>query len=133
QACFVCGESGAAITCCQTGCDRSFHLPCAAEGHCITQYLPHYRSFCSEHSPKQVVEVTPEEKDTCIICMEPVEDRKSYVTMVCPVCRHAWFHRGCIQGQATCAGFSCFQCPHCRDNEIFVLEMLIMGIQIPIR
>ncbi|NWI35101.1 PHF7 protein, partial [Sula dactylatra] len=23
--CFVCGESGAAITCQETGCDRSFH------------------------------------------------------------------------------------------------------------
>ena len=34
---------------------------------------------------------------TCIICMEPVEDRTSYSTMVCPFCKHAWFHRGCIQ------------------------------------
>uniref|UniRef100_A0A663N2J2 PHD-type domain-containing protein n=1 Tax=Athene cunicularia TaxID=194338 RepID=A0A663N2J2_ATHCN len=40
--CFVCGESGAAITCCREGCDRSFHLPCAMEGECVTQYfLPH--------------------------------------------------------------------------------------------
>ncbi|CAM9105238.1 unnamed protein product [Bubo scandiacus] len=41
--CFVCGESGAAITCCQEGCDRSFHLPCAMEGECITQYVPPHR------------------------------------------------------------------------------------------
>ncbi|NXE17357.1 PHF7 protein, partial [Lophotis ruficrista] len=27
--CFVCGESGATITCSQRGCKRRFHLPCA--------------------------------------------------------------------------------------------------------
>ncbi|NXF32961.1 PHF7 protein, partial [Nyctibius bracteatus] len=40
--CFVCGKSGATITCRETGCDRSFHLPCAVEGECITQFLPPY-------------------------------------------------------------------------------------------
>ena len=34
---------------------------------------------------------------TCIICMEPVGDSRSYSTMVCPSCQHAWFHRACIQ------------------------------------
>ena len=29
--------------------------------------------------------------------MEPVEDKKSYLTLVCPACKHAWFHRACIQ------------------------------------
>uniref|UniRef100_A0A8C0EYZ9 PHD-type domain-containing protein n=1 Tax=Bubo bubo TaxID=30461 RepID=A0A8C0EYZ9_BUBBB len=45
--CFVCGESGAAITCCWEGCDRSFHLPCAMEGECITQYFAPHRQRCS--------------------------------------------------------------------------------------
>ncbi|NXF56539.1 PHF7 protein, partial [Oceanites oceanicus] len=40
--CVVCGESGATITCRQTGCDRSFHLPCAAEGGCVTQFIFHF-------------------------------------------------------------------------------------------
>ncbi|KAK1195674.1 PHF7 protein, partial [Pygoscelis papua] len=40
--CFVCGESGAAITCQKTGCDRSFHLPCAVEGGCNTQFFFQY-------------------------------------------------------------------------------------------
>lgn len=38
-----------------------------------------------------------------------------------------------LQGQAVCAGISCFQCPLCRDKDLFLAEMLIMGIQIPIR
>ncbi|NXW53123.1 PHF7 protein, partial [Eurystomus gularis] len=54
--CFVCGKSGAAITCWQTGCDRSFHLPCAAKGRCVTQYISPYRSFCCEHCPEQAVD-----------------------------------------------------------------------------
>ena len=54
-------------------------------------------SFCQKHSPKQAAEVTPEQNTNCIICMEPVEDKKSYSTLVCPACKHAWFHRACIQ------------------------------------
>ncbi|KAM9276674.1 PHD finger protein 7-like [Morus bassanus] len=131
--CFVCGESGAAITCHETGCDRSFHLPCAVEGGCVTQILHQYRSFCWEHRPEQAVDAAPEENTTCLICLDPVGDRKSYHAMVCPACKHAWFHRGCIQGQAACAGISCFQCPLCKDKELFLLEMLTMGIRIPFR
>ncbi|NXP53547.1 PHF7 protein, partial [Heliornis fulica] len=54
--CFICGQSGAAITCRERGCHRSFHLPCAVEGECVTQYFGLYRSFCWEHRPKQNVE-----------------------------------------------------------------------------
>ncbi|XP_050760857.1 PHD finger protein 7-like [Gymnogyps californianus] len=131
--CFVCGESGAAITCRETGCDRSFHLPCAVEGGCVTQFLYQYRSFCWEHRPEQAVEAAPEENTTCLICLDLVGDRKSYGTMVCPACKHAWFHRGCIQGQAVRAGISCFQCPLCRDRDAFLPEMLTVGIRIPFR
>ncbi|OXB51680.1 UNVERIFIED_CONTAM: hypothetical protein H355_000319, partial [Colinus virginianus] len=41
--CIVCGKTGASITCAETGCDRSFHLPCASEGECVTQYIHEYR------------------------------------------------------------------------------------------
>ncbi|NWU89227.1 PHF7 protein, partial [Upupa epops] len=56
QKCFVCRQSGAANTSSEMGCNRSFHLPCAREGGCITQHLPHYRSFCCLHRPDQAVE-----------------------------------------------------------------------------
>ncbi|XP_049682986.1 PHD finger protein 7-like [Accipiter gentilis] len=131
--CFVCGESGATISCRETGCNRSFHLPCAVEGGCVTQFFGLYRAFCWEHRPEQAVEAVPEENTTCLICLDLVEERKSYGTMVCPACKHAWFHRGCIQGQALCAGRFCFQCPLCRDKEHFLSEMLTMGIRIPLR
>ncbi|NXW45612.1 G2E3 ligase, partial [Nyctiprogne leucopyga] len=133
QRCFVCGERGATITCWQTGCDRSFHLPCAVEGECVTNFFPPYSCFCWEHRPQQAVEAVPEENTTCLICLDPVGDSKSYSTMVCPACKHAWFHRGCIQGQAVRAGIACFQCPLCRDRKVFLTEMLTMGIRIPLR
>ncbi|KFP10682.1 PHD finger protein 7, partial [Egretta garzetta] len=131
--CFVCGESGATITCRETGCNRSFHLPCATEGECVTQFFGLYRSFCWQHRPEQAVEAAPEENTTCLICLDPVEDRKSYSTMVCPACKHAWFHRGCMQKQAVHAGFLGFCCPHCQNEYRFLMEMLTMGIRIPRR
>ncbi|KAM9276704.1 PHD finger protein 7-like [Morus bassanus] len=131
--CFVCGESGAAITCRETGCDRSFHLPCAVEGGCVTQFFGLYRSFCWEHRPEQAVDAAPEENTTCLICLDPVGDRKSYHAMVCPACKHAWFHRGCIQVQASHTGFFSFCCPHCQNEYRFLMEMLNMGIRIPRR
>ncbi|NWI88358.1 G2E3 ligase, partial [Pitta sordida] len=131
--CFVCGHTGATITCCDTDCDRSFHLPCAKEGGCVTQFLPPYRAFCPAHSPHQAVEATPEPGTHCLICTEPVEERKTYSTMVCPACKRAWFHRDCIQGQALAAGILAFQCPLCRDTLAFVLDMFVMGIRIPFR
>ncbi|NXH22225.1 G2E3 ligase, partial [Bucco capensis] len=133
QECFVCHQRGATITCQETTCYRSFHLLCATEGRCVTQYFGLYRSFCSDHRPEQAAQVVPEMGTECFICMEPVEDQKTYSTMVCPVCEHAWFHRDCIQGHALCAGSSCFRCPLCRDKDAFQAEMLIMGIRIPKR
>ncbi|XP_074007803.1 E3 ubiquitin-protein ligase PHF7-like [Numenius arquata] len=129
--CFVCGESGATVTCRETGCERTFHLPCAMEGGCITQYFGCYRSFCWEHRPEQAVEAAPEENTVCLICLDPVGDTKSYSTMVCPVCKDAWFHRGCIQAHAFHLGYFSFCCPLCQNEYQYRKEMLTMGIRIP--
>ncbi|NXO01094.1 PHF7 protein, partial [Rhinopomastus cyanomelas] len=133
QECFVCRKSGAAITCSEMGCNRSFHLPCASEGGCVTQHLPHYRSFCYLHRPEQAVEAAPEANTKCTLCFTPVEEKLSYCTMVCPVCKYACFHRDCIQELALFSGSSCFQCPRCQDNQQFVFKMMIQGIQVPLR
>ncbi|XP_032297863.1 PHD finger protein 7-like, partial [Coturnix japonica] len=131
--CFVCGRSGATVICAEPGCERSFHLPCAPEGQCVTQFFGALRSFCREHSPQQAVQAAPAPDTTCVICMEPVGDSRSYTTMVCPACQHAWFHRACIQEQALRAGIYCFRCPACRNKECFLRDMLSVGIRIPFR
>ncbi|NXD03703.1 PHF7 protein, partial [Certhia familiaris] len=131
--CYVCGQSGATIMCREEDCDRWFHLPCAKEGGCVTHYIPHYSSYCHQHRPEQDVQVTPEPGTQCLICMELVDDRKTFRTMVCPACKRAWFHRDCIQGQAMCAGILCLQCPLCRDMKEFLSQMFILGIRVPFR
>ncbi|XP_074707157.1 G2/M phase-specific E3 ubiquitin-protein ligase-like [Strix uralensis] len=132
KCCFVCHEMGAAITCSERDCNRSFHLPCASEGECVTQFFGMYRSFCWKHRPEQAVQATPEQNTTCLICLDLVEDKMSYSAMVCPACRHAWFHRRCIQTQALHTGTS-FCCLLCRNKDQFVMEMLTMGIRISTR
>ncbi|XP_042750159.1 PHD finger protein 7-like [Lagopus leucura] len=131
--CFVCGERGAAITCAESDCERSFHLPCAVEGECVTQFFGMHSSYCCKHRPRQAVQEDPEHDINCLICLEPVGDSTAYHRLVCPACKHAWFHRDCIQLQAFTVGAVGFQCPVCRDEDLFHLEMSTMGIQIPAR
>ncbi|XP_048787990.1 PHD finger protein 7-like [Lagopus muta] len=131
--CFVCGGRGAAISCAETGCERSFHLPCAEDGQCVMQYFGQYRSFCWEHRPQQAAEAAPAQNTICIICLEPVGDSASYRTMLCPVCKQAWFHRGCIRRHAILAATARFYCPVCGERGRFQSQMTRLGIQIPIR
>ncbi|XP_067145827.1 PHD finger protein 7-like [Apteryx mantelli] len=160
--CYVCGERGATVTCRQKGCKRSFHFPCGREDGCVSQFSGQYRSFCREHRPEQSVQAQQDGETSCLICLEPVEEKLSYHTMVCPACLRACFHRGCIQvggpscapsawqvpagssvpltlvvtllqQQALRAGLFSFQCPQCKDSEKFLLEMSSMGIRVPLR
>ncbi|XP_040525229.1 PHD finger protein 7-like isoform X1 [Gallus gallus] len=131
--CCVCGERGAAITCAESGCERSFHLPCAKDGQCVTQFFGWQRSFCWEHRPRQTAVTAPARGTTCVLCRQTVGNVASYHTLVCPVCKHAWFHRACVQQQALNEGIACFRCPACQDNTLFCIEMSILGIRIPDR
>ncbi|XP_064287613.1 PHD finger protein 7-like isoform X2 [Passer domesticus] len=129
QSCFICCKMGATITCCETGCNRTFHLPCAPHGQCVTQYFGAYRSFCWEHRPQQALRPCPSQDNTCTICLDTVEDNISYKTLGCPACQDARFHRHCIQRLALHAGIG-FRCPRCLNQEPFMTEMLIVGIRL---
>ncbi|OXB52055.1 hypothetical protein ASZ78_011561, partial [Callipepla squamata] len=133
QQCFVCGEMGAAIHCAQGGCTRSFHLHCATEGECITQFFGEHRSFCAEHRPQQANVAAPADDTECLICLDDMDSSTSYHTLVCPACTHAWFHRACIQRCALSAGSTAFRCPSCQNSSEFCSEMATLGIQIPER
>ncbi|NWV53629.1 G2E3 ligase, partial [Daphoenositta chrysoptera] len=129
KSCFVCNKMGASITCSETGCDRTFHLPCAPNGQCVTQYCGTYRSFCWEHRPHQTVQPRPSHDNICSICLDTVENKVTYKTMACPACQDARFHRHCIQRLALHAGIA-FRCPCCLNQEPFTKEMLTMGIRL---
>ncbi|XP_032533065.1 PHD finger protein 7-like [Chiroxiphia lanceolata] len=133
QNCCICGQRGATIPCWARHCNLSFHLPCAKQGGCVTQFVAPYRAFCPAHSPQQAVEATPEPGTQCLICLEPVEDRNTFNTLVCPACRTAWFHRDCIQRLALHDGLLSFRCPVCRNCGRFLRDIANMGIRIPFR
>ncbi|KFQ98365.1 PHD finger protein 7, partial [Opisthocomus hoazin] len=104
--CFVCGESGATIACRDTHCHRSFHLPCAVEGGCVTQFLFQFRSRSLVLGAQRALSST----------------RASLLLLLF-----------LLQGQAVRNGICSFQCPLCRDRDAFLTEMLVMGIRVPFR
>uniref|UniRef100_A0A8C4Y872 PHD finger protein 7 n=1 Tax=Gopherus evgoodei TaxID=1825980 RepID=A0A8C4Y872_9SAUR len=134
QTCCVCGCKGASIACQGRKCTKNFHFPCGSEKGCIYQFFGEFKSFCWKHRPVQRVRRRQQQAETiCIVCLESMPGKPSYSAMVCPACKHAWFHRDCIQGHALRAALYHFRCPRCRDMGTFQREMFRMGIKIPDR
>uniref|UniRef100_A0A452HL14 PHD finger protein 7 n=1 Tax=Gopherus agassizii TaxID=38772 RepID=A0A452HL14_9SAUR len=132
--CCVCGCKGASIACQGRKCTKNFHFPCGSEKGCIYQFFGEFKSFCWKHRPVQRVRRRQQQAETiCIVCLESMPGKPSYSAMVCPACKHAWFHRDCIQGHALRAALYHFRCPRCRDMGTFQREMFRMGIKIPDR
>uniref|UniRef100_A0A8C0GCN1 PHD finger protein 7 n=1 Tax=Chelonoidis abingdonii TaxID=106734 RepID=A0A8C0GCN1_CHEAB len=134
KTCCVCGCKGASIACQGRKCTKNFHFPCGSERGCIYQFFGEFKSFCWKHRPVQRVRRRQQQAETiCVVCLESMPGKPSYSAMVCPACKHAWFHRGCIQGHALRAALYHFRCPRCRDMGTFQREMFRMGIKIPDR
>ncbi|KAM7095819.1 uncharacterized protein J5F26_010205 [Ciconia maguari] len=81
----------------------------------LQEKIKERESFSWEHRPEQAVEAAPEQNTTCLICLDLVGDRKSYSTMVCPACKHAWFHRGLSERHSRCDASECL-CPGGREQ-----------------
>uniref|UniRef100_A0A8C8VLF4 G2/M phase-specific E3 ubiquitin-protein ligase n=1 Tax=Pelusios castaneus TaxID=367368 RepID=A0A8C8VLF4_9SAUR len=132
--CCVCGCKGASTSCQGRKCTKTFHFPCGAERGCIYHFFGEFKSFCWKHRPVQRVGRRRQQGETiCVICLESMVGKPSYGALVCPACKHSWFHRACIQGHALRAALYHFRCPRCRDMETFQREMFRMGIKIPDR
>jgi len=130
--CFKCRGMGATVGCCNTNCQRTYHLPCGKEAQMLNQYFGNFTSLCASHRPVQKV---PEQarscQSICIICHEEVVAKPSNDILWAPCCKkHSWFHRGCIQRLALSAGYF-LKCPICSDNKLFIKEMKEMGIFVP--
>ncbi|XP_040543092.1 PHD finger protein 7-like isoform X1 [Gallus gallus] len=133
KVCCVCRRRGASVRCHRRRCSRTFHYPCGRERGCVSQFFGEYRSFCWQHRPTQQVQPLRQQHPQCAICLEAVEGRPSYNTLICPSCTSAHFHRHCIQGQALRAALHHFRCPLCQDMQTFQAEMFRLGIKIPDR
>ncbi|XP_071611596.1 splicing factor, arginine/serine-rich 19-like [Heliangelus exortis] len=189
--CFVCSESGASITCRESGCDRSFHLPCAMEGECITQFFPPFRYLCSlapllpcsqeeepstahlpslSSFPQVLLPGAPPRAGSgggprgqhqlphlhgargrqtllqhhgvpsmqkCLVPQELHPGRSHSLTWAAQQSLSS--SRASLrllllllQENAIHAGIMSFMCPACRERDVFVVEMLVMGILVPL-
>lgn len=133
--CMLCKQKGAAIGCNLTSCRRKFHLPCGIKLHCLFQFQGNFPSFCAEHRPVQLEARgrADSEPQTCVLCLEVIDDLSSFDALCSASCCDTFFHRSCIQQQALHSGLFFFRCPICNNNEKFQAEMLRMGIHIPER
>ncbi|XP_013404592.1 uncharacterized protein LOC106169620 [Lingula anatina] len=135
--CCFCKEKGATIGCVVRCCRQVFHFGCGRDNGVLNQFFGTYSSYCEEHRPRQTVPTSDRlafhgtAKAVCAICMCAVEARASNETLRAPCCKNAWFHRSCIQRQATCSGVYFFKCPLCNNKDYFQHEMLEFGIYIP--
>ncbi|XP_067166034.1 PHD finger protein 7-like [Apteryx mantelli] len=133
KTCCICRRRGASVACQGRRCPRNFHFPCGGERGCVSQFFGEFKSFCWQHRPVQRVRAPQRGRTPCLICQEAVVAQPRFGILGCPACRSAWFHRGCIQGQALRSASHHFRCPLCQDVETFQAEMFRLGIKIPDR
>ncbi|XP_068766670.1 PHD finger protein 7-like [Struthio camelus] len=100
KTCCICRRRGASVACRGRRCPRNFHFPCGGERGCVSQFFGEFKSFCWQHRPVQRAQAPQRGQTPCLICQEAVAGRPRFGTLVCPACRSAWFHRGCIQVRA---------------------------------
>ncbi|KAH9504735.1 G2/M phase-specific E3 ubiquitin-protein ligase [Bulinus truncatus] len=133
--CCFCNMKGATIGCCDMKCKKKFHLSCSLENGVLHQYFDNYRSYCADHRMTQTLVKTLSKDKTkleCAICFSRIRfTSTSPNSLVCPCCKHCYFHRTCIQSYAISAGKHFLKCPLCNEAEKFQDEMLEFGIYIP--
>lgn len=126
--CCYCGENSAAIDCCKTNCQRSFHLHCAVVSNCRFEFFEPFRSFCHSHHDVDDTTVHKFNED-CGICHFAMSQYRP-IRSVNPQCCRKWFHKRCLLKTAREKGHT-FNCPSCGNNERFKESIKRIGIYIP--
>ncbi|XP_072206530.1 uncharacterized protein [Excalfactoria chinensis] len=115
QQCCVCGERGAAITCAESGCQRSFHLPCAKDRQCITQYFGQYRKPGWEENQAYTAVVRRNRSCDAVVCFYhggrwQAEEEGPWQLIKCSSCRAENTHRECSH---SCIRMNMWDCDRC--------------------
>ncbi|XP_032226898.2 nucleolar protein dao-5 isoform X2 [Nematostella vectensis] len=133
--CSYCHVSGASIGCVAVKCSKKFHFGCGRDKQALFQFFGSFNSFCRSHRPTQKDLQCNHSAgaETCPICLMSVDAHDLYETLKSPCCKRSWFHRECVQRQATASGIHFFRCAVCNNIQDFQDEMLRMGIHIPDR
>ncbi|XP_063062990.1 histone-lysine N-methyltransferase 2C isoform X3 [Engraulis encrasicolus] len=128
--CAYCKRLGASIKCCESGCVRSYHFPCAAAAGAF-QDSRQYTLHCPDHLEHALTH----SKDAvrCLVCERAGELQDQ---LFCSSCGQH-YHGSCLEVPVTPlrrAGWHCPDCKHCLacrnprdDNKMLVCDMCDKG------
>uniref|UniRef100_A0A8C2KDP1 [histone H3]-lysine(4) N-methyltransferase n=1 Tax=Cyprinus carpio TaxID=7962 RepID=A0A8C2KDP1_CYPCA len=124
--CAYCKRLGASIKCCEEGCDRSYHFPCAGAAGTFQDFRR--RSvLCTEHIELAVKEAN------CILCDSPGDLLDQLFCTSCGL----HYHGMCLDISVTPLKRAGWQCPECKvcqtckepgeDTKMLVCDMCDKG------
>uniref|UniRef100_A0A671RS73 [histone H3]-lysine(4) N-methyltransferase n=1 Tax=Sinocyclocheilus anshuiensis TaxID=1608454 RepID=A0A671RS73_9TELE len=124
--CAYCKRLGASIKCCEEGCDRSYHYPCAGAAGTVQDFRR--RSvLCTEHIELAVKEAN------CILCDSPGDLLDQLFCTSCGL----HYHGMCLDISVTPLKRTGWQCPECKvcqtckepgeDTKMLVCDMCDKG------
>ncbi|XP_059358418.1 histone-lysine N-methyltransferase 2C-like isoform X3 [Carassius carassius] len=128
--CAYCKRLGASIKCCEEGCDRSYHYPCAGAAGTFQDFRR--RSvLCTEHIELAVSKF--EEEANCILCDSPGDLLDQLFCTSCGL----HYHGMCLDISVTPLKRAGWQCPECKvcqtckepgeDTKMLVCDMCDKG------
>ncbi|XP_016320042.1 histone-lysine N-methyltransferase 2C [Sinocyclocheilus anshuiensis] len=128
--CAYCKRLGASIKCCEEGCDRSYHYPCAGAAGTVQDFRR--RSvLCTEHIELAVSKY--EEEANCILCDSPGDLLDQLFCTSCGL----RYHGMCLDISVTPLKRAGWQCPECKvcqtckepgeDTKMLVCDMCDKG------
>ncbi|GAA6089178.1 histone-lysine N-methyltransferase 2C isoform X1, partial [Tachysurus ichikawai] len=128
--CAYCKRLGASIKCCEEGCSRSYHFPCAAAAGTI-QNIRTYTLLCPDHIQLSLVRYKDDVK--CLQC-DRLGDLHDH--LFCTTCGQH-YHGTCLDVVVTPLLRVGWQCPECKvcltcrnpgeDTKMLVCDMCDKG------
>ncbi|XP_036790810.1 histone-lysine N-methyltransferase 2C isoform X3 [Oncorhynchus mykiss] len=130
ECCAYCKRLGASIKCCEEGCCRSYHFPCAAAAGTF-QDLRRHTLLCPDHL--QLASQTSKEEVKCLLC-DSAGDLQDQ--LFCTACGQH-YHGACLDVGVTPLKRAGWQCPECKvcltcrnpgeDSKMLVCDMCDKG------
>ncbi|XP_036437673.1 histone-lysine N-methyltransferase 2C isoform X1 [Colossoma macropomum] len=128
--CAYCKRLGASIKCCEEGCSRSYHYPCAAAAGTF-QDIRRYSLLCPDHV--QLALTRSKDEVNCLVCDSPGDLQDQ---LFCTSCGQH-YHGTCLDIVVTPLKRAGWQCPECKvcltcknpgeDSKMLVCDMCDKG------
>ncbi|CDQ59356.1 unnamed protein product [Oncorhynchus mykiss] len=130
ECCAYCKRLGASIKCCEDGCCRSYHFPCAAAAGTF-QDLRRHTLLCPDHL--QLASQRFKEEVKCLLCGSAGDLQD---LLFCSLCGQH-YHGACLDVSVTPLKRAGWQCPECKvcltcrnpgeDSKMLVCDMCDKG------